>query len=105
MRNSGNNYRRSFDTPIGDRYCPARFEGILSGVAMTDSDDRRATANAMRWASQVTSLGMELAVPAGVGVWLDSKYGTLPGFTLVGVCFGSYLAYRGLQQLLRDLEK
>ncbi len=72
---------------------------------MTDSDDRRATSNAMRLASQVTSLGMELAVPAGVGVWLDSKYGTLPGFTLVGVCFGSYLAFRGLQQLLRDLEK
>ena len=72
---------------------------------MTDSDNRRATSSAMRWASQVTSLGMELAIPAGVGVWLDSKYGTSPGLTLVGVCFGSYLAFRGLQQLLRDLEK
>jgi hypothetical protein len=48
---------------------------------------------------------MELAVPAGVGVWLDSKYDTSPGLTLVGVCFGSYLAFRGLQQLLRDLDK
>lgn len=72
---------------------------------MTDSDDRRATSNAVRWASQVTSLGTLLAVPAGAGVWLDSKYDTLPGFTLVGVFFGSYLAFRGLQQLLRDLEK
>ncbi|MDA1162083.1 MAG: AtpZ/AtpI family protein [Planctomycetota bacterium] len=72
---------------------------------MKDSDNHRATSNAMRWVSQVTSIGMELAIPAGVGVWLDSKYGTLPGWTLVGVCFGSYLAFRGLQQLLRDLEK
>lgn len=72
---------------------------------MKDSDNQRATSNAMRWVSQVTSIGMELAIPAGVGVWLDSKYGTLPGWTLVGVCFGSYLAFRGLQQLLRDLEK
>ena len=80
-------------------------EGILSGVAMTDPDDRRATSNAMRWASQVTSLGMELAVPAGAGVWMDHKYGTLPGWTLVGVAFGSFLAFRGLQQLLRDLDK
>lgn len=72
---------------------------------MTDSDSHRATSNAIRWASQVTSLGMALAVPAGVGVWLDSKYHTSPGLTLVGVFFGSYLAFRGLQQLLRDLDK
>jgi hypothetical protein len=83
-----------------------RASGVFcSGATMTDSDDRKATSDAMRWASQVTSLGMELAVPAGAGVWLDSKYDTLPGFTLVGVCFGSYLAFRGLQQLLRDLDK
>ena len=72
---------------------------------MTGSDNRKAMANAMRWASQVTSLGMELAVPAGAGVWMDHKYGTLPGWTLVGVAFGSFLAFRGLQQLLRDLDK
>jgi F0F1-type ATP synthase assembly protein I len=72
---------------------------------MTGSDDRRATSNAMRWASQVTSLGLEMVVPTGIGVWLDNKYGTLPGWTLVGLCLGSYLAFRGLQQLLRDLNK
>jgi len=60
---------------------------------------------AMRWVSQVTSLGMNLAIPAGVGAWLDSKYDTSPGLTLVGVFIGSYLAFRGLQQLLRDLNK
>lgn len=72
---------------------------------MTDSDDRRATSNAMRWASQVTSLGIEMVIPAGVGVWLDKRYGTLPTFTLLGVCLGSYMAFRGLRQLLRDLSK
>lgn len=105
LRICAKNCSRSFDTPIWDRYRPARSSRFCLGVAMTESDDRRAIANAMRWASQVTSLGMELAVPAGVGVWLDSKYDTLPGFTLVGVCFGSYLAFRGLQKLLRDLDK
>ena len=60
---------------------------------------------AMRWVAQVTSLGMYLAVPAGVGVWLDSKYGTSPGLALVGIFLGSFLAFRGLQQLLRDLDK
>ncbi|MGZ0169967.1 MAG: AtpZ/AtpI family protein [Planctomycetales bacterium] len=68
---------------------------------MNHSDDNKA----IRSVSQVTSLGMNLAVPAGVGVWLDSKYDTLPGFTLVGVFFGSYLAFRSLQHLLRDLDK
>lgn len=72
---------------------------------MTESDDRKSTPNAMRWASQVTSLATELVVPAGVGVWLDKRYETLPTFTLLGVCLGSYLAFRGLKQLVRDLNK
>ena len=69
------------------------------------SKDQKTIANATRWASQATSIGMELAVPAGLGVWMDSKYGTSPGLTLVGVFFGSYLAFRGLQRLLRDLDQ
>jgi F0F1-type ATP synthase assembly protein I len=46
-----------------------------------------------------------LALPAGGGLWLDRKYGTMPWFTILGVLMGGYLAFRGLQQLIRDLEK
>ena len=60
---------------------------------------------AMRSVAQVTSIGMELAVPAGVGAWLDFKYGTMPWLTILGALIGGYLAFRGLMQLLRDLEK
>lgn len=60
---------------------------------------------AMRWATQVTSIGFELAVPAGGGVWLDQKYGTAPWLTILGALIGVFLAFRGFQQLIRDLEK
>ena len=60
---------------------------------------------ALRWANQVTSIGLELAIPIGGGAWLDQKYGWTPGLTLVGVLIGGWLAYRGLLRLIQDLDK
>ena len=60
---------------------------------------------AFRWANQVTSIGLELAIPIGGGAWLDQKYGWTPGLTLVGLLVGGWLAYRGLLRLIQDLDK
>ncbi len=59
----------------------------------------------MRWASQVTSIGVELAVPVGGGVWLDRNYGTAPWLMILGTLIGAFLAVQGFRQLIRDLEK
>ncbi len=72
---------------------------------MHKPDGRSSIADAMRWSSQVTSIAIELALPAGGGLWLDRKYGTMPWLTIFGALIGGYLAFRGLQQLIRDLEK
>lgn len=60
---------------------------------------------ALRWANQVTSIGLELVIPIGGGAWLDQKYGWTPGLTLVGVLMGCWLAYRGLLRLIQELDK
>ena len=68
-------------------------------------DEHRAYGQAMRRAHQVTSIALELAVPAGIGVYFDHKSGTLPLWTLVGVVIGSGVAFLSLRQLIRELDK
>lgn len=80
----------------------SRVRGEPSGSSHGQSSSVGA---AMRWATQVTSIAIELAVPAGGGLWLDRKYDSLPWFTILGALMGGYLAFRGLQQLIKDLEK
>ena len=46
---------------------------------------------------QISSLGMEFAVAeilgAGIGFWLDRKWGTTPWFLLIGVASGFALGF------------
>jgi F0F1-type ATP synthase assembly protein I len=72
---------------------------------MPDSGRNQSIGAAMRWASQVTSIGVELAVPVGGGVWLDRNYGTAPWLMILGTLIGAFLAVQGFRQLIRDLEK
>jgi len=60
---------------------------------------------AMRWVNQITSIGLEMAIPVGGGWWLDSKYGWFPTLTVVGAFFGAYLAIQGFRQLMKDLDQ
>ena len=70
-----------------------------------NSDEHQSIGQAMRRAHQVTSIAMELAVPAGLGAWFDHQYGASPLWTIVGVLIGSGVATLSLRQLIRDLEK
>jgi hypothetical protein len=42
----------------------------------------------MVWASRVTSLGLEFALPAWAGFWIDGKYGTRPWCAIAGSLLG-----------------
>ncbi len=72
---------------------------------MTPQESRKTTAAAYRWVNQVTSVGIELAVPIAGGWWLDAKYGLAPWLTVCGVLLGSMLGLLGLVKLIRDLDK
>ena len=56
---------------------------------MTDQpDDRSSLAVATAWASQVTTIALEMALPALVGHWIDGRLGTGALFLLLGTAFG-----------------
>lgn len=72
---------------------------------MSGSSNQNPVGAAYRWVNQITSIGLELAVPFAGGYWLDQKLGWSPALTILGAIVGSYLAIRGCIQLVRDLEK
>jgi F0F1-type ATP synthase assembly protein I len=40
------------------------------------------------WATQISTLGLEVALPALGGYWLDQRWNTSPVFVLAGVFLG-----------------
>lgn len=51
-------------------------------------DDRPPMVAAMQRAHQVTSISLEMALPAGLGYWLDQRWGTEPWLVIVGALLG-----------------
>ncbi|MGC1272433.1 MAG: AtpZ/AtpI family protein [Planctomycetaceae bacterium] len=42
----------------------------------------------LQWASTVTTIGLEMALPALLGAWLDDRYGTGPLWTVLLATLG-----------------
>lgn len=55
-----------------------------------------------RWASALTSCGIEVVLPSAAGYWLDQQFGTLPWCTVVGLLLGMFAATYHLVVLLRN---
>lgn len=66
-------------------------------------DDRRPPmAVGMEWVSQITSVALMMALPAGAGYWVDQKIGTAPWLLVLGAGVGLVV---GLMQLLRMTDR
>ncbi len=52
------------------------------------SDDRSAMARAYGWVAQITTISLEMALPALGGSWLDQKLGTKVLFLILGSVLG-----------------
>lgn len=50
---------------------------------------------------QISQIGIEMAIPAGVGVALDYWLSTLPWFTIIGALIGPVLGFIHLLSILR----
>jgi len=61
-------------------------------------DDRSPIAIAYSWASRITGVSLEMVIPGLLGLWLDSRLGTVCLFTLLG--FAGGMSY-GLWHLIR----
>ncbi|REJ90464.1 MAG: hypothetical protein DWQ34_17425 [Planctomycetota bacterium] len=51
-------------------------------------DRRSSIAVGMMWAARITSLSMEMVVPALAGLWADRQWGTTPWLTIAGMGLG-----------------
>lgn len=67
-----------------------------------DRDGRSATARGYVLASRASSIGMQMAIPTGIGWWLDSMWNTTPWLMIAGVVLGFVAAMIELIQLARD---
>jgi F0F1-type ATP synthase assembly protein I len=42
----------------------------------------------MHWVQQITSISIEMVAPAGLGYWLDGRWGTGPWLLALGAILG-----------------
>ncbi len=51
--------------------------------------------------AQISQIGLEMAVPVGVGIGVDFWLNTLPWFTIIGAILGPTLGFIHLLALIR----
>lgn len=71
-------------------------------VAMRFQGRRESLSAAMNWASRVTSIAMEMALPPLLGSWLDRRWGTGYALVIVGAVLGFALGMMHLVRLAAD---
>ena len=64
-----------------------------------DLQERSPYAVGYEWSVRISSIGLEMALPPAAGIWLDSRCGTLPLFTLLGAVLGMTTALMHLIQI------
>lgn len=65
-------------------------------------DDRSPLANGYAWATRITGIGLEMALPVLLGAWLDRKLGTLVLFVLLGTFLGLGIGFVQLLKIVRE---
>ena len=68
------------------------------------SDERPPMAVAMEWSARLTVIGLEMALPAAGGYWLDTRWGTPPIFVVAGAVLGLLVSMLHLFQILKSNE-
>lgn len=73
---------------------------------MSDLEEKtRAVWKGARTASVGLEMGVSVAIGAGIGYWLDSKYGWSPWGVLIGTFFGIGAATKALWTVVKAVEK
>ena len=56
---------------------------------------------AMQWVSRITTVSLEMVLPAALGYWLDGRWGTTPWLVSVGAVLGFTVGIRHLLEMTR----
>lgn len=54
---------------------------------------------AAEWVTRITTVGLEMALPAALGYWLDERWGTEPWLIILGGALGFTVGLRHLLQM------
>ncbi len=65
------------------------------------SDERPPMAVAMEWSAHITTIGLEMALPAIGGFFLDRSIGTLPLFLILGAMAGLVISFFHILQITK----
>lgn len=57
----------------------------------------------LQWATTITTIGFEMALPTLAGWWLDQKFETKPVWTIVLAVLGIIVAMRHLWEISKRL--
>lgn len=57
------------------------------------------------WATRISTIGFQMAVPPAIGYWLDAKLGTAPWLVITGACLGFAIAMLEIARLAKQLQK
>lgn len=60
---------------------------------------------AHRWVSRLTTVSLEMALPAFLGHWLDEKWSTSPWLTAIGALLGFACGMTHLLQMAKEAEQ
>ena len=55
---------------------------------------------AMQWVSKITTVSLEMVLPAALGFWLDQKWGTDPWLVVLGAVLGFTVSMMHLLQMV-----
>ncbi len=76
-----------------------------SGDVVSGLEPRSPMSLGIEWASRISTLGLEFAVPPLLGHLLDSRLGTGPGGLLVGMVLGFVVGMMGILRIARGGSK
>lgn len=69
-----------------------------------DRQNRTSLVEAHQWVSRLTTVGLEMSLPALLGHWLDKKWGTTPWLTAIGGVLGFILGMIHLLRMAKEAE-
>jgi len=69
---------------------------------MTDGSDSSLYAHLYQWSARMTTIALEMVIPALIGIWLDRLLGTVALLTVLGIFFGMALGFWQLLKIARE---
>jgi hypothetical protein len=83
-------------------FCVDNFNTHGYNAGMSDDGDPSLYAHLYQWSARISTIAIEMVIPALIGIWLDRLMGTVVLLTIFGVFLGMALGFWQLVKIARD---